>query len=337
LRIEAALGEAILRVQTSARLTVCFITGHGEKSIDDGAEDGLLDFGRSLEVKNLEGVRTPLDVPRPDLALGQCAVVVIAGPKNPVPVEHERALVAAAERGAHFLLFLDPIVDENGALGASGLEELSARFGVGLPRGFVLERDASARLPQGIGEAFLAEVIPHPVTSGLSSTEMRLDRRAVIVAAQPLELLGSSSAVPLLTASPSAVVLDRLGSEGGGSAPSDAKRPLVAAAARVSMPAGHETRAVIVGTSSPLDSASFRDPALLGSRTFAERALGWVAARQDSLAVPQREALPAGLALTEESMQDVLSYVLLYMPMTAFLVGVWVLWRRRRAEGQDAS
>jgi hypothetical protein len=331
-RIEAALAEAIVRVQTSERLTVCFITGHGEKSLDDAADDGLFELAHVLEVKNLEGRRTPLDVPRPDLELRDCGVIAVVGPKTPVPKEHEQALVAAAKRGAHFLLFLDPIVDARGALGSSGLDELSEHLGVRLPRGFVLERDPDRRLPQGIGEAFLAEVGPHPITTSLSSEEMRMDRRVLLVAAQPLALAPGSAAVPLLSASLDAVVLDRLGTEIETPPSAHTERPLVAAAMRRPLPTGGEVRAVVVGTSNILDSRSFRDPALVGSRAFAEQAVGWVAARPLVVSIPDRPPLPAGLALTEESLADVLSYVLLYMPGTALFLGVWVLLQRRRRE-----
>lgn len=333
-RIESALSDAILRVQTSERLTLCFVTGHGEKSLDDGADDGLLELRRSLDARNMEGQRTPLDVPRPDLALRDCDVVALVGPKAPVPPEHQRALLGALDRGAHFLLFLDPIVDANGALAASGLEEITLRFGVHLPRGFVLEQKSEQRLPQGIGEAFLAEVVPHPITSGLSSDDMRLDRRAVLVAAQPLELSAGSSAVPLLTASSEAVILDRLGAEIESGQRKQAAPPLLAAASRISASSGQEVRAVIVGTSNVADSRSFRDAALSGNRTFVEQALAWIASRPLAHAVPDQEQLPAGLALTEESLTDVLSYVLLYMPGTAFFLGVWVLWRRRQTEAR---
>jgi len=337
LRIEPALGEAILRVQSSERLTVCFVTGHGEKSIDDGADDGLAELGKVLEVKNLEARRTPLDVPRPDLALRDCAVIAVVGPKAPVPGEHEKALLAAAERGASFLLLLDPIVDARGALAGSGLDTLTARFGVTVARGFVLERKPDQRLPQGIGEAFLAEIVPHPITSGLSSEDMRVDRRVLLVAAQPLELAAGGTAVPLLMASSEAVVLDRLGSEDDRPEGLGGKRPLVACAARTQSSSGRELRAVIVGASNPADSHSFRDPALVGDRAFVEQALGWVAARPLLVGIPEGQPLPAGLALTEESLGDVLRYVLLYMPGAAFFIGAWVLWRRRKAEARFRS
>jgi len=333
-RLEAALGEAILRVQASERATVCFVTGHGEKSLDDGADDGLLELRRSLDVKNLEPLRTPLDVPRPDLALRDCSVVALVGPKSPLPSQHEQALLAAADRGAHFLLFLDPIVDANGALAASGLAKLTAHFGIELPRGFVLEQDPARRLPQGIGEAFLAQVHPHPVTSGLSSEDMRLDRHAVLVAAQPLRLTPASSAVPLLSASEQAAVLDRLGAEVVLPDAGPKERPLLAAATRALSSSGQEVRAVLVGTSNLADSRSFRDPALLGNRAFTEQALGWVAARPVALAIPDDDPLPAGLALTEESLADVLLYVMLYMPGAAFFVGLWVLWQRNKNEAR---
>ncbi len=148
-RIEAALGEAIVRVQTSERLTVCFVTGHGEKSVDDGADDGLLELGRILEVKNLEARRTPIDVPRPDLALRDCAVALVAGPKTPVPPAHEAATAGRGGTRAAFSPLLGPYRGRTGCTRQLGSRALGRSFGIALPRGFVLEREPERRLPQG--------------------------------------------------------------------------------------------------------------------------------------------------------------------------------------------
>ncbi len=168
---------------------------------------------------------------------------------------------------------------------------------------------------------------------------MRLDRRVLLVAAQPLELTAGSVAVPLLTASPRAVVLDRLGSENENESPpaNGSKHPLLAVAARLALSSGQESRAVIVGASNFVDSRSFRDPALMGNRVLAEQTVSWVAARPLVVGIPDREPLPAGLALTEDSLGDVLSYVLLYMPGAALSIGLWVLWRRRQAEARSRA
>lgn len=337
LRIEAALAEAIARIEEREERRICFVTGHGEKSIDDAADDGLLELRKSLEIANLEAIRTPLDVPRPETALADCPIVAVIGPGRPLPSAHEDALLSLARAGSSFLLFLDPIVGSNGTLEPSGLSRLVAHFGLDLPRGFVLERAAESRLPQGMGEAFLAQVVPHSITALLSTETARMDRRVVVMASQPIALAEGSRALPLLAATPAAVILDSLGGQPEPASPTGSTGPLVAAAAELppTTPNAGPSRLVIAGTSALIDSHAFRDAALVGNRAFSEAAVAWVTERPAVVSVPDLPPLPAGLALTEESLSAVLRYVLLYMPGTALSLGAFVLLRRRTLESRS--
>jgi hypothetical protein len=70
----------------------------------------------------------------------------------------------------------------------------------------------------------------------------------------------------------------------------------------------------------------------MGNRVFIESALAWLAAKPAIVSVPEKPSHPAGLSLTEESLREVLRYVLVYMPGSALLLGGLILVRRRGAE-----
>ena len=53
------------------------------------------------------------------------------------------------------------------------------------------------------------------------------------------------------------------------------------------------------------------------------------------LSVPEKPEREVGLSLSEESLGEVLRYVLLYMPGAAGLLGAFVLLRRRNVERQS--
>jgi nitrate reductase gamma subunit len=57
-----------------------------------------------------------------------------------------------------------------------------------------------------------------------------------------------------------------------------------------------------------------------------------VAARPAIVSVPEKPARAVGLSLTEESLGEILRYVLVYMPGTAALAGFVLLYRRRAME-----
>jgi hypothetical protein len=94
----------------------------------------------------------------------------------------------------------------------------------------------------------------------------------------------------------------------------------------------HGARLVVAGSSDLPRARSFRDPALAGDRLLVENALSWAAARPPIVSVPEKPARELGLALTEDSLGEVLRYVLIYMPATAALLGAMILLGRRSRE-----
>ncbi len=117
----------------------------------------------------------------------------------------------------------------------------------------------------------------------------------------------------------------------------DASGPLAVAMAaeRPTLPGSkdkHGPRMVIAGTANLAFSQGWRDATLLGDRVIVESALSWLAAKPAIVSVPEKPSHPAGLSLTEESLGDVLRYVLLYMPGAALLLGALILVRRRYTE-----
>jgi hypothetical protein len=94
---------------------------------------------------------------------------------------------------------------------------------------------------------------------------------------------------------------------------------------------------VVVGTANVAFSQSWRDATLLGNRVFVESALSWLAAKPAIVSVPEKPSHPAGLSLTEDSLGEVLRYVLLYMPGSALLLGALILLRRRQTERRSRA
>lgn len=329
LRIEARLSEGIAQLLTTNRQKLCFVTGHGERSIDDAASEGLLELSKRLRSSNIDLERVPLDVPDPEGALSSCENIAVVGPERPWPEQHAAALKKRIESGVSLALFLDPIVDAQGYVAEPGLSDVLSMLEVETGQTFVLETDPKQRLPGGIGETFFAQPKPHPITRGLSTDEARVDARVVMAAARPLVKTSGSSAVTLLETSTAAVTISNLNEPQKVEAH---QQPLsLAMAGKLA----NKKRWIVVGSSQLIENASFRDPALYGGRTFAESSFAWLLDTQTLVSVPERPPMKAGIRLSEESLGDLLRYVLIYMPLSAMLAGAYVLWRRKKH--QDAS
>jgi hypothetical protein len=347
-RLEQALTEAIAQVTQGESLSVCFTEGHGEASIDDVGPEGLAELRMRLSKSNLVVVGKDLSKAglKKDL-LKACKLVIIAGPETVFDASTSETLRDYYLDGGNVLLLLDPIVAGDGRLEKSGLGVVTQAAGIVLGENFVIEREPELRLPDGVGEAFLATPAEHGITQGLRRADTKIDFRVLVVGAQSLGTTPGSPAKPLLTSSAQSFTLTDLGAVERGDRElvplSDASGPyylaLATDRARASGDAAQEPgakgrargqRMVVAGAVNLGWSRNWRDPTLLGNRLFVENAVSWLVDRPALVSVPKRRSFPAGLSVTEESLSDVLLYVMVYMPLTAALMGAFVIFRRRK-------
>jgi hypothetical protein len=108
--------------------------------------------------------------------------------------------------------------------------------------------------------------------------------------------------------------------------------------ASVSKQDDHESRLVIFGTPAIAWNENFRNPARQGNALLIDSTLSWLTSKPPIVDVPAKVAPSANLHLTEESLAEILRYVLLFMPLAALLLGVAVRMRRtsRRRDEHDS-
>jgi len=354
-RLEQALTEAIAQVTQGKTLSVCFSEGHGEASIDEVGPEGLAELRMRLSKSNLvvEGKDLSKAGLKKDL-LKACKLVIIAGPEEVFDASTSETLRDYYLGGGNLLLLLDPMVADDGQLEKSGLGIVTKAAGIVLGENFVIEREPELRLPDGVGEAFLATPAEHAVTQGLRRADTKIDFRVLVVGAQSLGTTPGSAAKPLLTSSAQSFTLTDLSAVERGDRElvplGDASGPYYLALATdraegaddaerkpSSEGAAHGQRMVVAGAVNLAWSRNWRDPTLLGNRLFVENAVAWLVDRPALVSVPKRRSFPAGLSVTEESLSDVLLYVMVYMPLTAALMGAFVIFRRRKPPEAAAS
>lgn len=325
--VEQCLSEAIAQLRSDQRDVLCFLTGHGEASLDDVSPNGLTQLVDVLRRSHIESKRTPLDLPAPEAELASCTALALVGPERPLPAMHAQLLERQLDAGKHLWLWLDPVVTEQSSLVDLGLGGLLARVGVSATAGFVLESDPSLRLPSGMGESFFVRSLNHPITQGLSTDAARFDARVLFSAATPLAATTGSSAAPLLATSERArALLDLRHPE----VTAHVQSPLTLAFANELRTArGAPVRSVVVGSSNLPRNEAFLDASQHGNRVFVENSLAWLFNRAALVSIPPRQRMNAGINLSEESLSALLRYVLLYMPLCAAAIGSWMMVRRR--------
>ncbi len=339
-RLEQSLTGAIRNVLGSEKATLCFSTGHGEISIDDGGPNGLAELRFRLEKNNYESRSIDLTSQAKEESLTGCRLVVVAGPEEKFAPAEAEPLLRYLREGGSLLLLLNPLLDADSRIAPTGLEGVTRAAGVALGQDFIVETSPDARLPSGAGETFFARPGQHEITKGLVGDEER-PVRVLLSGAQSMKSVeGGPMAVTLLTTSDASFGFRDIRpfvNEGRAVQPSDSdvKGPFAVAMASELPKRGdaqHGPRVVVVGTASAAWGRNWRDAGLVGVRAFIESSVSWLTVRPALLDVPEKPAAEAGLRLTEESTAEVLRYVLLYMPGTALLLGLLLMYRRRTVE-----
>jgi hypothetical protein len=365
-RVERAVTEGLRQVLDPTALQICFSIGHGEPAVDDAGPTGLLGLEYTLRKNNYETRELDLGAASSDLALSRCDLIVVAAPRDSLSPGVAAKLVLAARRGKSVLASIGPSLGDDQRPSQSGFEPLLELFGLRVKPGLIFERDPDAVLPVGLGgEAFLASPVPHAITEGLIH-EGEPRYRVLLQLAQGLERTGgmaaSSSATPtadapaasapaaapsdapnrvaslLRTSDRAFAVLDAARLAEGDveldSLKHDSDGPFTVAFAAELGPSSKDKRAgrlVVIGSPSPLLGATWQDATLAGTRRFIESAVSWLVSRPALVSVPDKPGRQVELRFTEESLAEVVRYVLVYMPGTALALGALILYRRRSA------
>lgn len=339
-KLEQALTEGIRNVIGKEKVEVCFTHGHQEASSDDGGPQGLAELKFRIQKDNYTTRVVDLLSPAKDQTLKDCRVVIVAGPEVPFTPSAEKRLEEHLRRGGALLLLLNPVLDDSNRIRSSGLEALTAIAGIELGNDFVIERDPALRMPQGLGETYLAKPQEHSITAGLLQGDTP-KYVPVLTASQSLRAGKNGAAKALLMTSPRAFSVKDIrpfveeGREVEKRA-GDASGPFAVAMAAELPKRGpedqHGPRVVVIGSTNVAFGQSFRDSTLLGNSLLVQSAVSWLAAQPSIVNVPEKPSHAAGLNLTEDSLGQVFWYVLVYMPVTALLLGLFVLYRRRALE-----
>ncbi len=352
-REEQALTGAIRRVVAGDKTKLCFMSGHGERSIIDGSEEGLGLLRDVLDKDNYESVSvdtTPENAYEPFKA---CDVVLVAAPRP--QAAHALGALSDAEAtrlrayllsGGNLLLAIGAEARE----AAPSFSKVLEPFGVALDDLLVIEADPTLAFPNARGDTFVALPKANPITTGLVPTdEVRDVPKVVLDIARPLRHVTSGVTVAdLLSTSDAAFAVNEERATEIARAASldipekrgaDRSGPFVLATASEGLKAtptsAHGPRVVVVGSSYAFATSNFRAPLPWhGTAFLMGNAIAWLAAKPAVLDVPDKPSVGAGLKMSAETESEVRRYVLAYMPITGIVLGVLVAVRRRSTEGK---
>ncbi|MCK5378202.1 MAG: GldG family protein [Acidobacteria bacterium] len=337
---EEQFTAAILSLVAPAVPKVYFVTGHGEPSLQPAgrSQRSLGALGEALKRENMVAAETSLlsgQVPQ------DADVLAIVGPTRAFTEAEIATLDAFLEGGGRLMAALDPLIEPDGTMRMTRLENLLADWDVEIRADLVI--DPSKKLPfYDLSAVYLDSYGTHPITEGMEGfAVLFMVARSVAAVAEPMGTVttlvetsaqgwGETDLSQLLRGEPvDPGQSDTPGPVAVGLAVEHAAKGLEEADADTTDSLKAETtgtRLVVLGDSDFLSDTEFANA---GNSVLAVNAFNWLAAQEHALGIPPRAVDQSSLYLSGAQMQLILFLILIVMPGAAIAAGILV-WRRRR-------
>lgn len=346
---EEEITGALIRSLKGGERNACFLTGSGERGLDDSAGNGLSILKDGLEHNNYKTRTVNLAQPAPAgtpaapnaaPVIGQvtpakveiprdCSVLVSGGPKLAYSPAEVSAIKAYVEGGGSALFLMDTPVRIGPQEGAENPElvKLLSEWGVTMENDLALDTS-------GIGQLFGLGPEVAMVTAYESQPIVRDFKEGVPTAiplARTLKINGNTKVTvdKLLSTTDNSFATSSV--SGGKIDPSKGvKGPLVLAATGTynTGKTGGSGRFVVYGSS--LWAANN----VLGSRQIANRDLAlntfnWLTSDEDLISIRPKEPEDRRLNITGNRMSLIFWWSVVLLPLTVVGAGLMVWWRRR--------
>ena len=323
---EEDITGAFIRDLKNNTRTVCFVTGGGERQIDDSSRGGYSQFKELLgkdeyETKSinlLEKAEVPSD----------CTVVVIGGPKGNYEQPEVDALKKYVESGGRAFFLIDPPlkigtsqIADNDALTA-----VLADWGVTLDKDLILDLNPIGQLA-GLGPqvALVSSYTSQPIVSDMkgSATGFPIVRSMEVKngAKTSVDKLFDSSSTSLATSKLDSPRIDP-------NDPKNRRGPLTIAAAGTYDTGNKNSpgRFVVIGSS---DWAANSFISFNGNSDLALNAVNWLASDEDLISIRPKPKDDRRITLTQAQLRTVRLTSQFLLPLMVIIGGVFVWWRRR--------
>ena len=328
-RYEEKFTAALQTLTTSDHGLCYFVTGHGERSIDDTGPNGLSKAREALALEQLESQSINLAVKNtPSID----AVLVVPGPRKPLSPGEKESLHRHVRQGGRVIILVDPLTDSQGI--DIKIDSLLSRWGVILHNDLVVDKANHFRI-QGKTDAVFFPVlvyVDHDIIRPLENRRIRV----AFFGARSL----SRSSTP-----PSGILYETLlmtsGTGYGETSFTDSDRVLrydrkedlaapvtVGATLQIRGEGGErEGRVVIYGDSGFLANRVLDNG---GHRDLWINTLRWLFDQKEKITLRPRVDQVGEILLSAQQEQTALIYFLLVQPGLLIAGGLFFVYRRQR-------
>lgn len=322
---EQDITSALLKVTRMEKKVIYFLTGHRERDIAAGADEGYSTIANSLREQNYE-VRA-LNLAITATVPADAAVLVVAGPQTALLPQEVTRLQEYLAQGGKALIMQDPPIQYQGQ--DTGLNEVLADWQVQFDNGVIVDLPSSL-----FGSEF------YPVVGNYRYSQITRDMGnlttffPVVCAVRQAEQDTSGRLVFTSladTSQQSWAEQDMNSANVQFDAGVDVQGPLALAATVESTQAsdagpGSKTRMVLVGDS---DFASNGFVGNLGNEMLFLNSINWLAEEESLIAIGPKSTQPRTVYLSRFQGTLILLVGVIIIPLALLVIGIIVWWLRR--------
>ncbi len=311
---------AILKATSDKVNTVCFVEGHGEKSLSDPGQSGYKNVADELKKENY--VTKTVNLVSENGVPADCTVLVDAGPTKALFPQEAEMIGKYLENGGKAMLLIDPDMNP-------GLADLLKAWNINLGENTVIDASGVGRM-FGTGPAvpLVSDYGSHPITQNFGRTMSFFPlARTVTIADKgntklyPVELLKTSSF------SFAVKDLEDLKKRGGKLDPKvDTQGPLSIGVAVENKEGDKDSRLVVIGDS---DFASNQVISMQRNGDLFYNAINWLSADENLISIRPKSPTNRRVNLTEGQTRGLFWFSLVFLPGFVILAGIIIWWKRR--------
>jgi len=312
---EQDMTATIMKVTRNSVKMVCFVIGHGEKSLSDESDPkgyGLVQQGLMREGYNTNSINlvTTNEVP------STCDILVIAGPTQGYFPQEVTLVQKYLDAGGKVFIEVDPEID-------SKLEPIFQEWNIDVGNNVVVDASGVGRL-FGMGPAvpLVVDYGDSPITKNLQGGMTFFELARTVSIADKAK--SDPQAVELLKTSKNSFTIAKIVRE----VKFDPKTagPLSLGVAASKTVDDKSARLVVIGDS------DFAENQFVGSQHNGDlffNAIDWLAQDENLISIRPKPPTARRITLTETQMAGLRWFELFVLPGIVILIGVSIWWKRR--------
>jgi ABC-type uncharacterized transport system involved in gliding motility auxiliary subunit len=317
---EQAVTNAILKVTRDKLKTVCFVEGHGEKSLADKDNSGYSTVEQRLKDENYQ-LKTVL-LAREQQVPSECAALVVAGPKQPITPPEAAMIGKYLDDGGKAMLLLDPETDPQ-------LGDVLNSWNIQATDNIVLDVSGMGQMFNAGPQApLVSDYGSHAITKDFGRTMTIFPLARAIKVAGGAGAPGGARATPLLTTSEQSYAKDKItpGRSPDYEAGKDQKGPLTLGVAASKSVNGKEARLVVIGDSDFSSNGAFR---FQRNADLFLNSVNWLAEEEALISIRPKTASNRQVTMSESQQRTFFWLSVLFMPLAVIGSGAYIWWKRR--------